>query len=321
MARQLSLPARRRELIYASRRGFTRRWPKRSHASAPARRTLRLVGNSSSASLPSAARGVDRVALAPARSQGVLASRVTCRGQGPEWCPIVSCFSSAAAAGDQPMLLAPCTATVLVGETAAGRSARASDSGRVIVLDEAFNTPSAAYVDCSVRLNPGLAPAACAARPLREPLGSLSRADSIGSGRTALPRGLARAGVACAHALPLRDAATAPRCARHGGDALRSRSWRARARLLSRSRRARFADLGPSGCAGRRRTDVPRSHRFRPGDLAGLDAQAPYWITTEKDAVKLVPAWAGRARVDVLAIELAVEAPDAFLDWIESRLR
>src|SRR5262249_3394810 len=62
-------------------------------------------------------------------------------------------------------------------------------------------------------------------------------------------------------------------------------------------------------------------HRFTASDLAGLADAAPRWITTEKDAVKLVPAWAGRARVDVLAIELAVDAPAALLDWLEAKLR
>jgi hypothetical protein len=37
--------------------------------------------------------------------------------------------------------------------------------------------------------------------------------------------------------------------------------------------------------------------------------------------VKLVPGWAGAARVEVLAIELAVEKPASFLDWLEARLR
>src|SRR4030095_6218118 len=65
----------------------------------------------------------------------------------------------------------------------------------------------------------------------------------------------------------------------------------------------------------------PDHHRFAASDLAGLAHQATRWITTEKDAVKLVPAWTGRARIDVLAIELAVDAPDALLDWLEARLR
>jgi tetraacyldisaccharide 4'-kinase len=60
-------------------------------------------------------------------------------------------------------------------------------------------------------------------------------------------------------------------------------------------------------------------HRYRPGDLAGLAAEASDWITTEKDAIKLNPAWAGGARIAALVIELEVEDP-GFLDWLSDRL-
>jgi hypothetical protein len=44
-------------------------------------------------------------------------------------------------------------------------------------------------------------------------------------------------------------------------------------------------------------------------------------VTTEKDALKISPAWAGPAEVRVLSIQLAVDRPGAFLDWLETRLR
>jgi tetraacyldisaccharide 4'-kinase len=62
-------------------------------------------------------------------------------------------------------------------------------------------------------------------------------------------------------------------------------------------------------------------HPYRPGDLRGLADQAPLWVTTEKDAVKIVPSWVGSAQVRVLASDLEVERPEALLDWVESRLR
>lgn len=66
----------------------------------------------------------------------------------------------------------------------------------------------------------------------------------------------------------------------------------------------------------------PDHHRYGRDDLAGLGVEAPCWITTEKDAVKILPAWV-EPGVDVraLAISLEVDAGDAFVDWIESRLR
>jgi tetraacyldisaccharide 4'-kinase len=62
-------------------------------------------------------------------------------------------------------------------------------------------------------------------------------------------------------------------------------------------------------------------HRYRERDLRGIAEEAPLWVTTEKDAVKILPPWAGRADVRVLRIELAVAEPDRLLGWIDSRLR
>jgi tetraacyldisaccharide 4'-kinase len=62
-------------------------------------------------------------------------------------------------------------------------------------------------------------------------------------------------------------------------------------------------------------------HRYRARDLADLARAAGLWITTEKDAAKIHPAWAGHADLRVLAIELEVAGERAVLDWIEKRLR
>jgi tetraacyldisaccharide 4'-kinase len=65
----------------------------------------------------------------------------------------------------------------------------------------------------------------------------------------------------------------------------------------------------------------PDHHRYQPGDLAGLGAQASLWVTTEKDAVKLVPGWARGADLRVLAQALEVDDGEALLDWVEGRMR
>jgi tetraacyldisaccharide 4'-kinase len=62
-------------------------------------------------------------------------------------------------------------------------------------------------------------------------------------------------------------------------------------------------------------------HRYRQADLEDLADETPVWVTTEKDAVKILPTWVGRAEVYVLSIDLDVDAGDALLDWVESRLR
>ncbi len=64
----------------------------------------------------------------------------------------------------------------------------------------------------------------------------------------------------------------------------------------------------------------PDHHPYRPKDLAELARLSPHWVTTEKDALKVVPWWPREAEVWVLRIRLEVEEGPAFLDWLESRL-
>ena len=64
----------------------------------------------------------------------------------------------------------------------------------------------------------------------------------------------------------------------------------------------------------------PDHHRYAARDLAGLVREAALWVTTEKDAVKLVPAWAQGVDLRVLAQALDVEDGGALLDWLEGRL-
>ncbi|MGY8737679.1 MAG: tetraacyldisaccharide 4'-kinase, partial [bacterium] len=67
-------------------------------------------------------------------------------------------------------------------------------------------------------------------------------------------------------------------------------------------------------------------HAFRAEDLAPLredDREEPtdLWLTTEKDALKILPKWVRPAVLQVLEIEAEIEAEDALLDEIEEVLR
>ena len=75
--------------------------------------------------------------------------------------------------------------------------------------------------------------------------------------------------------------------------------------------------LGAEVIAERRFRD---HHRYRPGDLRGLRDQAQVWITTEKDAVKILPSWAREIDLRVLEICFEVEEPRELMDWLEARL-
>jgi len=64
----------------------------------------------------------------------------------------------------------------------------------------------------------------------------------------------------------------------------------------------------------------PDHHAYRKADLGSLDPKVPEWITTEKDALKILPEWIGAAKVSVLRIEVEFEKEDEALDSIESAL-
>ncbi len=64
----------------------------------------------------------------------------------------------------------------------------------------------------------------------------------------------------------------------------------------------------------------PDHHRYGERDLRDLSA-ASLWITTEKDALKILPRWTHGADVRVLVAGLEVEDGDAFVDWLERTLR
>jgi tetraacyldisaccharide 4'-kinase len=242
-------------------------------------------------------------------------------------------LSTVEEAGDEPMLLAAHAPSVpvLVAErrALAGQRAIASFGCDVLVLDDGFHHLG---LERDVELlvldgRFGLGNARVLPRgPLREPLASLRLADAIGVVDGPLPpRDEAR----LRRFAPSARRFEARRSARHlrplaGGDrqptaSLAGRevgvlSGIARPQGLRRSVEA----LGAAVVAERTFRD---HHRYRPGDLEGIAKQAPLWITTEKDALKIQPAWTSGAPVLVLAIELEVEAAGALLDWLSARLR
>lgn len=65
----------------------------------------------------------------------------------------------------------------------------------------------------------------------------------------------------------------------------------------------------------------PDHHRWRPGDVQDLEPGVSTWLTTEKDAVKMVAGWAGGADIRVLSIDLEIEGGERFADWLGFRLR
>jgi tetraacyldisaccharide 4'-kinase len=83
------------------------------------------------------------------------------------------------------------------------------------------------------------------------------------------------------------------------------------------SLRRRVLSLGARVVAERWFAD---HYRYRAVDLAGLAGQAPLWITTEKDAVKIDAAWIQGASLAVLELELEVPEAERLLALCERKL-
>jgi len=236
-------------------------------------------------------------------------------------------------AGDEPLLLAAHApgVPVLVGadRSVVGLRAISLFGADVLVLDDGFQHHRLSRdVDVVVmdgRLGFGngrLLPRG----PLREPLAALAHAHAVGVVDGPLPAADARRLEVVAPEArrfrarrrpvgvrPLRGGAPEPVETLRGVD-VGIVAGIARPDSL----RATLTEAGARVVAERA---FPDHHRYTARDLEGLTAATPVWVTTEKDAVKILPAWVGDADVRVLVIDLAVEEGGAFLDWVEGRLR
>jgi len=242
-------------------------------------------------------------------------------------------LSRAEVAGEEPMWLAAHApgVPVLVGRRrdAVGFRAVSAFGAQVLVLDDGFQHHRLARdVDLvTIHGSAGFGSARVLPKgPLREPMASLGRADAL----------LVVDG-------PLRDvdearlsqvAADLPRFAVErrpsglrplAGGPVRGIDLEAAdvGMLCGIARPASFretlASLGARVVAER---SFPDHHRFRRRDLQGLAFEAARWVTTEKDAARLpVGLVEDGARVEVLALETRMHEGDAFLDWLEGRLR
>ena len=236
-------------------------------------------------------------------------------------------------AGDEPLLLAVHApgVPVLVGRdrALAGWRALSAFGAEVLVLDDGFQHHRL-HRDLDLVMfdgATGFGRGGCLPHgPLREPAGALRMADALGVVDGPLAeRDEERASRLAPEAFRFR--------ARRRPRVLRGLSGDGRSDPASLAERSvgLLSGLGRPG--GLRRTVealgarvvAQRSfgdhHRYRPSDLAGLSDEAPLWVTSEKDALKIPASWARGADIRVLTISLEVDDAPSLLDWIESRLR
>ncbi len=235
------------------------------------------------------------------------------------------------AAGDEPLVLAAHApgVPVLVGPDRArvGRRAVALFGTDVLVLDDGFQHHRLAR-DIELLLFDGaglgngrLLPAG----PLREPLGEAARADALLILDGPLPErdaaALARVAPDAPHFAARRVPATLRPLRGGAAQAPDILAGRGVGLLAGLARPAGFRrtveGLGARIVAERLFAD---HHRYRARDLRGLGESTPIWVTTEKDAVKILPSWCEHVDLRVLSIELAVADAPGLLGWLEERL-
>ncbi|HEU4429037.1 MAG TPA: tetraacyldisaccharide 4'-kinase, partial [Myxococcota bacterium] len=201
----------------------------------------------------------------------------------------------------------------------------------VLVLDDGFQHHTLARdVDLVVFGQGGLGSGALLPRgPLREPIGALSRAAAVlvTSGELPWPdeARIGRAAPGAARFTVLR----APHGLSKWGQARVAHPTEPPSALAGREvgvlsalalPRALRDTVEASGARVVAERTFADHHLYRASDLSGLAAQAPLWITSEKDAVKLDSTWLAGADVRVLALETSVADPEKFLAWFEARL-
>lgn len=263
------------------------------------------------------------------------------RRRGPARDPVVSVsdgsyvLSRAEVAGDEPMVLAGLVpgVPVLVGpdRVAVGRRACSAFGAGVLILDDGFHHHrlhrdiDIVMVDAHFGFgNRKVLPRG----PLREPLSALRFADVIGvidGPLSALPEADLETLQSLNPDLRYFTANKKPR----GLRPLDGGIWESPETLsgadvgliagLARpdSLRRTLEHLGANVVAERTFRD---HHRYRSSDLQRLPMDVPIWITTEKDAVKITPAWVADVDVRVLSIELEVSDAEMLLDWLVERL-
>ncbi|MEB2345576.1 MAG: tetraacyldisaccharide 4'-kinase [Deltaproteobacteria bacterium] len=231
-------------------------------------------------------------------------------------------------AGDEPAVLAAHApgVPVLVGRDRArvGQHAVTLFGCDVLVLDDGFQHHRLARdVELLVFDGGGLGSGRLLPLgPLRERLGEVRRADALLVVDGPLPERDAERLERAAPDAPRFAARRRPVSLRPlRGGAPRAPVWLAGRPLGLLSGLARPAALRRTvqalGAQVTAERTFPDHHRYRPEDLRRL---AGLWVTTEKDAVKILPSWCEGVDLQVLAIELELAEPEAFLGWLGARL-
>jgi tetraacyldisaccharide 4'-kinase len=229
---------------------------------------------------------------------------------------------TAAAVGDEPLLLARLAPTIVARDRSAGAEAARRAGATVIVMDDGFQNP-ALIKDLAIVLVDGrrgigngrVIPAGPLRAPLRTQIAQAHAVVIVGpsNGAAAVLDRIRRHNAAIYHARlePDRDTVVA----------LKGRRVLAFAGIGDPQKF--FATLAEAGIAPAECASFPDHHRYTRSDaralLARADADNLMLLTTEKDFVRLSgnkQLAALAARTSVLPVRLAVQEADAFGEMI-----
>ncbi len=235
---------------------------------------------------------------------------------------------SAAAVGDEPLLLARLAPTIVARDRLAGAKTARFGGANVIVMDDGFQNPALAK-DLAILLVDGRRGIGngrtIPAGPLRAPL-EMQVAQAQALVVVGPPAGTAGAAGAAAvvqlarrHDVAIFHGRLEPD--RHTLAALGGRKVLAFAGIGDPEKF--FATLGEAGVAVAERASFPDHHRYTAAEAQALIARADVanlmLLTTEKDLVRLAgdPHLAAlAARASALPVRLVIEEADAFRDLI-----
>lgn len=211
---------------------------------------------------------------------------------------------SASKVGDEPLLLAEAAPTWIAADRVASARAAIAAGADLLLLDDGFQNPALHYDVALIVIDGGYGIGngrVIPAGPLREPVArALGRADAvvmIGHREQALALG--RLPALAAHLEPLA-----------AGDLKAARV----VAFAGIGRPAKFfATLRDLGAAIAATREFPDHHPYAEAELAALAAEAQdknaSLVTTEKDWVRLPPAWRGKIRA--LKVALRWDEPGA----------
>src|SRR5208282_5212533 len=235
---------------------------------------------------------------------------------------------SAAAVGDEPLLLARLAPTIVARDRLAGAKTARFGGANVIVMDDGFQNPALAK-DLAILLVDGRRGIGngrtIPAGPLRAPL-EMQVAQAQALVVVGPPAGTAGAASAVAVAQLARRHDVAIfhgrlEADRHTLAALGGRKVLAFAGIGDPEKF--FATLAEAGVAVAERASFPDHHRYTAAEAQALIARADVFfndpVTTEKDLARLAgdPHLAAlAARASALPVRLVIEEADAFRDLI-----